>query len=146
VNSGFFGVARTDIDFLRQWIAVTQKFEEEGGDTSSFDLINRHRAIVGDQDLLATTLMGWRKSVSILGQEGMGFTGHHFILSHHIGSPKPWEASFIKKSLKGEPPSPAAALYLKFSNAPLAPYSAGQLFRKQLGFKFAQLISRVWSR
>jgi hypothetical protein len=146
VNSGFFGVARTDLDFLRQWIKVTQKFEEEGGNTTSFDLINRHRAIVGDQDLLATTLMGWRKGVSILGQEGMGFNGDYFILSHHIWTPKPWIRSFIKESLKGERPSPAAGFYLKFSNAPLAPYSAGQLFRKQLGFKFAQLISRLWAR
>lgn len=145
-NSGFFGVTRADSDLLRQWITVTQKFEEEGGNTTSLETTNRYKAIVGDQDILATVLMGWKGKISLLGQEGMGFNGHNFILSHHIDTSKWWQRSFIQQSLAGVPPSPSDALYLKFSNFPLAPYSAGELFRKRLNFKFAQLISRVWSR
>jgi len=145
-NSGFFGVTRADSDFLRSWSEVTRKFEEEGGNTISFDLKNRHKPIVGDQDLLAATLMGWKKNTSILGQEGMGFTGHHFILAHNVGAPKPWDKSYVREALKGMRPTPGEALYLKFANGPLSPYSADELAAKQWDFRFAQLISRVWSR
>lgn len=145
-NGGFFAVMRHDSAFLDDWMAITKKYEENGGDTISYQMSERYKPIVGCQDTMAVALSGWTKKKSVLGPEGMGFTGHFFILSHDIGSPKPWKRNFIRDALAGVKPSQSAAFYLRYCNAPIATYSSMELWRKKLAFKIAQAISRIWKR
>jgi hypothetical protein len=104
-NSGFFGIRRQDGAFLDRWIDLTEAFERQGGNTRTFLLSERTESITGDQDLMAATMMTYSGPVSFLGQEAMGFTGHYFILSHAIESPKPWNKKFLLQALKGSRPS-----------------------------------------
>ncbi len=145
-NSGFFGVAREDRGFLFRWMTITETFEAEGGNTTSFNMAQRHHPIVGDQDLMAVALMGGGEKVSMLGQEAMGFNWHNFILVHQIAMPKPWQKIHTWEALKGSPPPPGTALYQKWENDPIAPYSAGRMFWKKIDYRVAQVLSRVWSR
>ena len=145
-NSGFVGITRNNIEFLDQWVAITKTFEADGGNTETFDQEHRYKPVVGDQDLMAATLMGWDGKISFLGLEGMGFTGYNIYLSHDTGQPKPWIRPYLWHALGGVAPTPAASHYFKYANAPIAPYSAWQFSLRKTRFRLAQVISRIWSR
>ncbi len=146
VNGGFFSIPRSEARFLEIATALTEVYEAEGNDTSRYYMEERHRAVVGCPDILAAALMGWNGPRTVLGPEGMGFTGYHFLLSHDIDSPKAWRSPVIRRALDGRPPSRAAGLYLEYANAPIAPYTAAALARKKAAYRLAQLITRVWRR
>jgi len=145
-NGGFFGVSRRDAEFLRIWSEVTLAYESTGNDTRGFRMSERHRAVVGCQDLMSASLMGWGGPRSTVGPEGMGFTGYHFLLSHDINHPKAWRCPFIRRALGGYPPTRAAGLFLEQSDGPIRAFSRGQLAIKRLSYRVGQLISRVWRR
>lgn len=145
-NSGFIGIRRSDREFLEDFCAITVEYEKLGGNTSSFQMTDRHEAVVGDQDLMAATLMAWRGQRSVLGPDGMGFTGHFFVLSHHIRNPKPWIQCFSANAAKGAPPSQAADFYLDYANSPIPATGMWTLRMKRLDILLAKLISRIWRR
>ena len=145
-NSGFFGVTRRDHDLLKAWTDLTLAFEAGGESTGTFDMVERWKGVVGDQDLLAAVMMSWAGPVSIMGPEAMGFTGYYFILSHAIESPKPWEKSYFLGALNGVPPTPAADKFLKAVAGAIQPYSKNDYLLRRLDFKAAKLVARVWRR
>ncbi len=145
-NSGFFGVTRRDRDFLKKWADVTLVFEAIGKSTESFEMVERWKGVVSDQDLLAAVMMSWTGPFSIMGPEAMGFTGHYFILSHAIESPKPWNKNYFLGSLSGAPPSTAGAHFLQYASGMIRPYSKGEYLLRKLDFRAGKLIARVWRR
>lgn len=146
-NSGFFGVTRSRSAVLRNWITATLQFEKEGGDTSKFAQEFRTRAIVGDQDLLAAALHSVKDEISYLGEEGMGFNGHFFVLSHAcIEWSKPWSKCFSLRALKGEKPSRPARFWIECSHYPIPAIRPMKHFLTRIDFAIAQCISRVWKR
>jgi hypothetical protein len=145
-NSGFFGFTREESSFLEDWVAITKTFEKNGGNTSSFFLEERHQPIVSDQDLMGIALMGWMGRESVLGPEGMGFTGHYFLLAHDINRPKAWKRDFVRDAIKGMTPSFASSLFLKFCNSPIQAYSSMDLKKKSVALKIAKTLTRVWKR
>jgi hypothetical protein len=146
VNSGFFGVTRRDRDFLKAWADVTLTFEATGQSTGDFDMVERWKAVVGDQDLLAAVMMHWAGPVSIMGPEAMGFTGYYFILSHAIESPKPWDKSYFLSSLNGVPPTRAGGNFLQAAAGPIQLFPKSAYLLRRLDYKAAKLVSRVWRR
>lgn len=145
-NSGFFGVTRRDRDFLKAWADVTLAFEASGGATGTFEMTERWKAVVGDQDLLAAVMMSWAGPVSIMGPEAMGFTGYYFILSHAIESPKPWEKSFFLNSLRGDPPSTAGGNFLEAASGAIQLFSRSSYLLRKLDLRAGKLVSRLWRR
>jgi hypothetical protein len=145
-NSGFFGISRRDLEILKLWADVTLAYEGSGKSTKSFQMVNRWEGVVGDQDLLAAAMMAWRGPSSIMGPEAMGFTGHYFILSHAIESPKPWAKSYFVNSLKGMSPTVAGNHFLRATSGPIKSFSKADLFLRRMDFRAAQLVSRVWRR
>ena len=145
-NSGFVALPRTQIAFLELWKTLTKFYEQHGGDTSSFCLEERHRAIVGDQDLMAAALMAWSGPESILGPEGMGFTEYYFALCHDIGRPKAWKRNFAREAIQGVKPSRGSALFQDYSQSPIALFSQKEFNSRKFSFRMAQAISRLWKR
>jgi hypothetical protein len=145
-NGGFFGVLRRDIGFLDRWADLTREFEMQGGDTTNFPQEGRHRAIVGDQDLLTASLMLWPGEISVLGPEGMGFNDYFLVLVHDVESPKPWVRCFLKEALVGRKPTAGASFYLKFCDAPIAGLSPWTVLRKKISLRCAEIITMVWKR
>lgn len=145
-NSGFFAVRRSDSAFLEDWAKLTSTFETQNGNTKSFSMSQRHLPVTGDQDLMAATLMGWNGPLSSLGPEGMGFTGHHFLLSHDIAPVKAWNCNFIIDALRGFPPSKSSSFFFQFCNSPIAIYTPNELLRKKVALQIAKAIGRIWKR
>ena len=145
-NSGFFGISRRDQDFLKLWTEVTVAYEASGRSTKAFQMSRRWEGVVGDQDLQAAAMMAWTGPLSIMGPEAMGFTGHYFILSHAIESPKPWAKSYFLNSLRGMSPTVAGSNFLRSASGAIKSFSETDLFLRRLDFRAAQLVSRVWKR
>ncbi len=145
-NSGFVALTRDQLPFLELWMALTEQFEKGGGDTKGFCLEERHRAIVGDQDLMAAALMAWTGPTSILGPEGMGFTEYFYALSHDINRPKAWRRDFAREAVQGIKPSQGSAFFLEYADQPIPALSPRELNAKKLSFKVARTISRFWKR
>jgi hypothetical protein len=145
-NSGFFGISRRDRDFLKLWADVTLAYEASGKSTMAFEMVDRWKGVVGDQDLQAAAMMAWTGPLSIMGPDAMGFTGYYFVLSHAIESPKPWAKSYFVDSLKGAPPTAAGSYFLRAASGAIRPFSRADLLLRKLDFRAAQLVSRVWKR
>jgi len=145
-NSGFFGLTRDRMPFLDTWIALTEHYKKTGGDTSAFFQRARHAAIVGDQDLMAAALMGWDGPESIIGPDGMGFTGYFYLLSHDTGRPKAWARNFALEALAGISPSHSSSLFLDHCDGPIEVFSPAALRAKRISLRVAQVIARAWKR
>ena len=146
-NSGFFGIRRQDGAFLDRWIDLTEAFERQGGNTRTFTLSERTESITGDQDLMAATMMTYSGPVSFLGQEAMGFTGHYFILSHAIESPKPWNKKFLLQALKGSRPSVASGFFVRNADSPIRTSpSRWEHVRRRIDHACAKLVGRITGR
>ncbi|GAT35360.1 hypothetical protein TSACC_3425 [Terrimicrobium sacchariphilum] len=143
-NSGFVALPREQASFLKVWEDLTLAYEAEGGNTRSFQLEERHQPIVGDQDLMAASLMAWTGRESVIGPEGMGFTDYFYLLAHDIARPKAWRRNFIRQALTGVKPSAASAFFLEASEGPIR--ALPDLETRRFSFKVAQVISRVWKR
>ncbi len=145
-NSGFVAVPKAQIEFLELWKTLTEFYEKQGGDTSSFSLEKRYKAIVGDQDIMAAALMAWNGPESVLGPEGMGFTEYYFALSHDIGRPKAWKRNFVREAIEGVKPSRGSGLFLDHCQSPITLFGAKEYRSRKLSFRAAQTISRFWKR
>ncbi len=146
-NSGFFGTHRDDIGFLDHWIALTEAFERQGGNTQTFSMSARTQGITGDQDIMAAAMMSYPARLSLLGPEAMGFTGHYFILAHAIESPKPWSRNFTLEALKGSKPSVASSFFMRNADSPIRtiPSNWSSALRRA-DFACAKLIARFIGR
>jgi hypothetical protein len=144
VNSGFFALRSADREFLDHWIEGTLQFEKEGGDTTRFAMEKRPCAIAGDQDLLAASLHAASAQPAYLGQEGMGFNGHHMIMSHAVETPKPWRACFFRQALQGRKPTIAAKMWLRHACYPIPAISSFARLRKKVDLSAGLAISRIW--
>jgi hypothetical protein len=145
-NSGFLGLRRAHAGLLTHWAEATLRFEQAGGNTAIFFLAERWRAVTGDQDLLAAALMDWRRPVSFIGPEAMGFTGHYFLLSHATEQPKPWRRNCLWEALRGSPPRRTVQFFLDYSEGPVRAYSAAQLWWRRAAYRIARLIGGLWRR
>jgi hypothetical protein len=146
VNSGFVAVMRRDQSFLKTWANLTLAYEAGGGSTANFQMSERWKGIVSDQDLVSAAIMAWKGPLSIIGPEAMGFTNYYFILSHAIESPKPWAKSYFFRSLSGAAPTTPGGYFLNSASGPIQLFSKGSLLLRKLDFHAAKLVSRVWRR
>lgn len=146
-NSGFFGIRRKDVAFLDQWVHLTETFERQGGNTRIFTLSKRTEGITGDQDIMAAAMMAYSGRLSFLGPEAMGFTGHHFILSHAIESPKPWNVKFVLQALKGSRPSAASGFFVRNADSPIRTSSSRwDYVLRRMDHACAKLVGRITGR
>ena len=146
-NSGFFGLRREDIAFLDRWVQLTEAFERQGGNTRAFAMSERTQGITSDQDIMAAAMMSFPGRLSFLGQEAMGFSGHYFILSHAIESPKPWNGNFVLRALKGTRPSEASGFFVRNANSPIRTSSSRwDHVRRWADHACAKLVGRLVGR
>ena len=145
-NSGFFCLGRQHRGFLDLWKAITDRFEGAGGDTRSFHLDQRWRAVTGDQDLLAATTEAWEGPLSYVGPDGMGFNGHYWLLSHATERPKPWRRICIREALKGHPPERTVGIYLDCANGAVRTLSQLSHLLRSLDYRLGRGIGCYWRR
>lgn len=144
VNSGFVGVHRSNIVVLKRWVAITEKYREQGGTVMSF-IKTGHRAVKTDQDLLnAVMTVSDDLTYSIIGTEGMGFTYPAYIMSHAVSDVKPWKKNFFKSLLvQGHAPNTADKDYMRSANQPVEAYSASSFRLKRWNMRFSSILGRL---
>jgi len=145
INSGFFGVSRDCIDFLELFVEVIKvakanyNFEESG-----FHFVSDRSDVfyARDQDALNIAAMCCDCPISEMGPEAMDFLHGGFTMSHAVGSPKPWNKSFILSALKGMPPSMADKAFWANVTGPINIYPSSKIKTTLTSIKVAGMIGR----
>lgn len=151
VNGGFVGVNKANQGFLTMWQAVQDAMAPAIGglqnsplhavDTLPFDPFGKT-----DQDALNATIEAWDHPVSLVGKDGMAFGKGQSLMSHALGTPKPWRWSTLRQSLAGYPPRRADRDYWHSANGLLQTQPAGAVRWQHITLKLGALIGRFYSR
>ena len=146
VNAGFIGTSRSALPFLRTWITVLELLKREHDVGSILNWEDKDRTFAffrPDQDALNMTIEASPIPLSIVGKDGMGFSGGGYIMYHALGAPKPWRKHFIWEALKGWPPTTPDKAFVAHANGPIAIYSAVALAWRRFALLVAGAICRV---
>jgi hypothetical protein len=146
-SGGFIGApiaARSFLELWRDLIAraaqVTGSLDsiKHGNPTSLFHTI--------DQDALNIALMCTDVIINATGPEGMDFFPGGSLLSHAIGSRKPWRGRFVTNALRGYPPSMASKAFFNYATEPIPIFSFFSLTRLKATLTLAAFIGRFYRR
>jgi len=138
-NSGFIGLRKEHIALAHMWqYLMDELFTHEGINVNSFknfdgynEIDRSHPFYVADQDLLNLALMVCDPPRSVMGTEGMDFTGAGFTMSHAVDAPKPWQKNRLWLTLRhGHPARETHREYLKYTQEPISLYSPMTHFAK----------------
>ena len=106
VNGGFVGVTRERKQFLETWQAIQQEMSPAAENLMGWGLRDRTFAFCfTDQDALNISLMNTALPFSLSGKDGMDISRFGFIMSHALGTGKPWRRRYLFERLfKGSAP------------------------------------------
>ncbi|MEJ7560473.1 MAG: hypothetical protein WKF66_19345 [Pedobacter sp.] len=149
INSGFFGVSREYMDFLklfRDIINVARSNYHFDDSTFQHTLDRSDIFYAKDQDAMNIAAMCCVCPISEMGPEAMDFTYGGFTMSHAVGSPKPWSKKYISSALKGVPPTMAEKVFWENVSGPISIYTAWKIKMTSVSLKFAGFIGRFYKR
>lgn len=119
-STGFVGVCRSQRIFLDSWVGVMDLvLSEIGRDKGTKHGPAGEMFHSTDQDALNMALMIGDFTVNAAGSESMDFTSGGYLLSHAIGTPKPWNGGFVSDALRGSPPRMSSKAFLQHSAGPI---------------------------
>ncbi len=146
-NGGFIGLTKSTFGFISDWQKIIDLVLETVPESRNLIYPEPNYIFnVPDQDALNIALACTVHKLSITGKRNMDFEPGGTVMSHAIGSPKPWQKSFIRSSLNGHPPTTADKLYYKYASGPVSPYSPMTLTLKRMSLATASLIGRFMRR
>ena len=151
-NGGFIGVSKQYHDFLLTWQAIQEAMAPVLGGLGNSFFVTLPTALpfdafsLGDQDALNAAVEAWVGSVSFVDKNGMAFGSSASLMSHAIGSDKPWSRKILAKAMAGYPPRRADRDYWVSAKGPIVSHPASLIKRKRLAIKIAALIGRFYSR
>jgi hypothetical protein len=145
--SGFIGVPIAERSFVELWQDLIARTAQING--SLYTL--RHGKPTGPfhaacQDGLNIAVMCVDVTINATGPEGMDFFPGGDMLSHAIGSQKPWRGSFVTNALRGYPPSKANKTFFNYAAEPIPIFSAFSLTRRKAALALAAFIGRFYRR
>lgn len=146
-SAGFIGVPRAAREFLLLWQSTIAKI---GKTTGSLALLKQGNAVslfhTPDQDAMNIALMCSHVEVNGAGWESMDFAPGGHMLSHAIGSRKPWLGGFIGQALRGYPPSLAHKAFFDHITFPIQVFPPRQKSRMKLALNLGAFIGRFYRR
>lgn len=146
-NGGFVGVSWADLAFLERWrdlqaTAAARGIDLDGWNHGSRDyLFNKT-----DQDFLNVAAMIHVDRIAPVGKEGMDFVPGGTLMSHAIGSMKPWNTSYLGRVMRGWRPRIVDHEYWRMARAPLSAHPAGEAWRARVAVKIAAALGRVLAK
>ena len=149
INAGFFGLLKKHKDFLTAYIGyVEYSIQIHNADVSmlQFGIDRTDLFFAKDQDALNIAAMCCEAPISEYGPEAMDFIHGGKVMSHAVGSPKPWKKAFFSSALKGKSPTLADKQYWKNANGIISPYSGKQISSKLNIIKVASFIGRFYRK
>ena len=147
VNGGFVGLSRRHWDFIDLWKRLMDLMESETQGLKQLGVKDRTYLFnKTDQDALNIAAMYTPHPVSIVGKDGMDFIHGGFLMSHALGTPKPWQKPFIRGALRGYPPALADHGFWQHTTAPIDLFTPGERRRRKLSLSIACGIGRFYAR
>lgn len=156
VNGGFVGLLKKNISFLKLWKQIQEYMSESiGGLENSIFLNQTYNSTISkmegftifdksDQDALNAAIEAYKDTISYIGKEGMGFVSGKPIMSHALGSPKPWKTNHLLRSFQGRIPRNEDAAYWQNALNPILAHSKQEIRRKNISIKVCKLIGRFY--
>jgi len=145
-NGGFVSVSRDDQNFLIRWKKIIEFIGEAVGGLEKMIVAGRSSLFyIPDQDALNIAAMTCESQISPIGQDGMDFQhgGGGYVMSHAIGSSKPWNKAFVRSVFRrAASPSCADKMYFKNVECPIRLYSPALLTFKRCGVSAASFLGR----
>jgi hypothetical protein len=146
-NAGFIGLPPSMAHVLSVWQQMIMKVEDHLGQLDTIKAQTQDGLFTtGDQDTLNMALETCLTPINAAGPEGMDFAHGGALLSHAIGTPKPWQARPLRAALQGQAPSIAHRMYLKYLDGPLQGLPARQANRLRAETRLAGMVGRVYRR
>ena len=151
-NAGFIGVSQQYKDFLLTWQAIQEAMAPVLGGLENSVFVTLPTALpfdsfsLGDQDALNAAVEAWDGPVSFEGKSGMAFSSTASLMSHAVGSGKPWARKILAQAVAGHPPRRADRDYWMSANGPIKSQPAALIKRQKLAIQIAALIGRFYSR
>jgi hypothetical protein len=146
-NAGFVGLPREHMRLLEEWSQIIAYARAEIGSLTQIKFKNPNALLhTPDQDALNMALMSVAVPINGAGPEAMDFTTGGHLLSHAIGSSKPWRGGFLRDALRGKPPGMAQKSFFRFAETPLRLFPTAQLARLRLSLCSGALLGRMYRR
>ena len=157
VNGGFVGTSRKDLGFLESWKRIQECMGKDLGGLDNAN-IGGHRRIASkqqsptymfnktDQDALNVAVMASGRPVSIMGAESMDFKLGGYVMSHAVGSGKPWNKNHFKQLLQGFRPSNTDKTFWQHACSPIPVFSGKQARVNRWIVSACSVAGRFYSR
>lgn len=151
-NSGFIGVSRQNRSFLTKWQHVQEAMAPAIGGLAKSSFMGTAEipfAPFGktDQDAMNASIEAWEDgNASFVGKESMAFLPGLALMTHALGSPKPWNRKPLRFALAGQPPRPADRDYWRVANSLIRTQPASLVKRRRLTIQLAAFIGRFYGR
>jgi hypothetical protein len=149
LNSGFWAIKKDDIQFaylFKKFLEVSQSQYAMNLTEITHEVDRTNPFFAKDQDAFNIAAMCTDVAISEYGPEGMDLTLGGMLMSHAIGSPKPWKKQYLKNFLKGSPPSLADKEYWNNANSTIKLYSDGFLKMRKTEIKIASFLGRFYRK
>jgi hypothetical protein len=148
INSGFLGIPREHLNFLRRWSSVIERASPIAGGLAEWLGHNPREPFSPfsalDQDSLNIAIMASKVPISVIGPEGMDFRPGGYVMSHAVGPAKPWSGRFFRRALTGRAPSLADRSFVTYvSSGPLKPISDLHLSMMRFDLLIAKIVSKL---
>ena len=156
VNAGFIGLSKNNFSFLEIWFKVQEIMSPAIGglENSIFSNQDYNSTVLKlkgfqffdkpDQDALNAAIEVYDDVISYFGKNGMGFSGANFMMYHALGPYKPWNVSYLIRSLKGRSPRQLDFAYWKNTNYPFSVHSKFHIKKKIFSIYLAKFICRFY--
>ena len=146
-SGGFIGVPREMKAFLTLWESLIAKIGEVSGSLKKLKQGSANSLFHSmDQDAMNIAFMASDVAINAAGLEAMDFSTGGHILSHAIGSRKPWKGGFIRQALNGYPPSRPVRAFFDHIEHPIAIFSPGESKKLKRSLRIASIIGRFHRR
>jgi len=149
INAGFCGVSRQNLEFLQVWQEIFEigaKFFKLTSDQLTHQNDRTYVFYAHDQDALNIAAMCSKSPLSEMGPEGMDLIHGGWVMSHAIGSPKPWKKNFVLSMLKGNRPSLADRAYWVNVSGPIKCFNPVRTKFKKFNILVASFFGRFYSK
>lgn len=156
-NGGFIGLNADDFSFLKIWVEMQVLMGEILGGLHKSSLPGTAELVLGrldkyeyfsktDQDALNAAVEAFEGNIAFIGMEAMGFKPGGNIMSHALGSPKPWKKKFLYEAIRGNEPTRFDRAYWNSLNSTIITYSKAEILTKHFCLNLAALMCRFYNR
>lgn len=145
INSGFVGLRREQRAFLESWRKMIHLSRPAAGDLKYINLGDPTILFsIPDQDCLNAATMSSTEPISCMGRDGMSFLGGGHVMSHAIGTPKPWQKRPLWDAFRrGQRPTHTDRIFLDHVSSPIPAYSPSRLSDLYRQIRLARFVAKA---